>query len=315
MNAVFAGTPEFAAIILKGILNFVNIKGIITQEDKPYGRKKILKSPEVKNIGIENKIEIFQPKANYEIFEILKNIEQKFGKIDLFIIVAYGKILKSEVVNNYYCINVHGSVLPYFRGASPIQESILNNFKNFGLSIIKMNHNLDEGDILAFCKIEIQNINIVQALELIALNAISLLKLFIENIDSIKSMPQTNCLASYCKKITNKNSELKLEIAKDDYLKFLAFYNWPKAFIYVKEKDQIKKIKLNEIELEDCEKINKAGEILKIYNECAIIGCKKGSLKINKVTKEGKGMVNATELIRSMGLNVGDILKLHSIAN
>lgn len=139
MNIVFAGTPEFAAVHLKAIIEHgFTVKGVFTQPDRPSGRgHKIVQEP-VKKVALEAGIPVFQPesfKNNPNALADLKNLHP-----DLFVVVAYGLILTDEVLNTpkYGCINVHGSILPRWRGAAPIQRSLWAGDKNTGITIMKI---------------------------------------------------------------------------------------------------------------------------------------------------------------------------------
>lgn len=150
MNIIFMGTPSFARISLEKIIksNKFNIKGVITNPDKPKGRGKILTISPVKELALENNLKIYQPeklKNNTELIEELKNMD-----LDLLVVVAYGKILPKEILDipKKGAINVHGSLLPKYRGAAPIQWSLINGDKITGITTMYMNEKMDEGDIL-----------------------------------------------------------------------------------------------------------------------------------------------------------------------
>ncbi|MEG1993980.1 MAG: methionyl-tRNA formyltransferase, partial [Oscillospiraceae bacterium] len=129
MRIVFMGTPDFAAVSLKKLIEQnLNIVGVFTQSDKPKGRGYKLVMPPVKEIAIQHNIPVFQPKTlrDEESFEIIKQLNP-----DIIVVVAYGKILPKNILDfpRLGCVNVHGSLLPKYRGAAPIQYSILNGEK------------------------------------------------------------------------------------------------------------------------------------------------------------------------------------------
>lgn len=149
LNIVFMGTPDFARESLEAIYNEgYNILKVITNPDRPKGRgMKLVQSP-VKEFAIEKNIEILQPekvKGNKELIEELKKTNP-----DIICVVAYGKILPNEILEipRFGCINVHGSLLPQYRGAAPIQWSILNGDKKTGITTIYMDSGMDTGDII-----------------------------------------------------------------------------------------------------------------------------------------------------------------------
>ena len=148
MNIIFMGTPDFAAVTLKAIVNAGhNVVLCVTQPDRPSGRGNEMQSPFVKVVAEELGIMVFQPESvkSPEVIAELKEINA-----DIFVVAAYGQILPKELleVPKYGCINVHASLLPKYRGASPIQWSILNGDKVTGVTIMQMAEGLDDGDIL-----------------------------------------------------------------------------------------------------------------------------------------------------------------------
>ena len=148
MNIIFMGTPDFAAVTLKAIVNAGhNVVLCVTQPDRPSGRGNEMQSPFVKVVAEELGIMVFQPESvkSPEVIAELKEINA-----DIFVVAAYGQILPKELleVPKYGCINVHASLLPKYRGASPIQWSILNGDEVTGVTIMQMAEGLDDGDIL-----------------------------------------------------------------------------------------------------------------------------------------------------------------------
>ena len=156
MNILFMGTPDFARESLKALeeKNY-NIIGVVTNPDKPKGRGMKMIPSEVKEYAIEKNIPIYQPervKNNTEFIEKIKELNP-----DVICVVAYGKILPKEILEipKYGCINVHGSILPKYRGAAPIQWAVLNGDKETGVTTMYMDIGMDTGDIIDFEKTEI----------------------------------------------------------------------------------------------------------------------------------------------------------------
>lgn len=148
MNVVFMGTPDFAVPCLKRLISDGNnVVGVFTQPDKPKGRGYTLTPPPVKVVASENNIQIFQPNTlkDGEAFEILKQLNP-----DIIIVVAYGKILPKKILDlpKFGCINIHASILPKYRGAAPIQWSIINGERQTGVTSMYMAEGLDTGDML-----------------------------------------------------------------------------------------------------------------------------------------------------------------------
>ena len=148
MRIVYMGTPDFAVLPLKALVeNNYEVVGVFTQPDKPVGRKAILTPPPVKVLALENNIPVFQPESlkNGQGVKILEDL-----KPDVVIVVAYGKILPKDFLEfpQYGCINIHGSVLPKYRGAAPIQRCVLDGEKYAGVTSMQMDVGLDTGDML-----------------------------------------------------------------------------------------------------------------------------------------------------------------------
>lgn len=142
------GTPEFAVPCLENIINSkYNVCGVFTQPDKKKGRGQMLSAPPVKEFALKHGIDVFQPASlkNEESFEIIKKLNP-----DIIVVVAYGKILPEKIINfpKYGCINVHASLLPKYRGAAPIQWSIINGESKTGVTTMYMDKGLDTGDML-----------------------------------------------------------------------------------------------------------------------------------------------------------------------
>ncbi|MFZ2538355.1 MAG: methionyl-tRNA formyltransferase [Oscillospiraceae bacterium] len=148
MNIIFMGTPDFAVPCLARLIEEkYNIVGVFTQPDKPKGRGHKLAFPPVKELAVFNQIEVFQPKSlrNDEAKELIQSLNP-----DLIVVVAYGKILPKAILDipKYGCINVHGSLLPKYRGAGPIQWSVLNGETVTGVTTMYMGEGIDTGDML-----------------------------------------------------------------------------------------------------------------------------------------------------------------------
>lgn len=344
------GTPQFAADILQGLVatQKYNFLGVITQIDKPFGRKKIFKSPEVKDVALRLNLPCFQPKKSSDIFEILQSIESglkdsieskvqnhakdskdsiesslqdskvtesktfppnKFQKIDYIIVVAYGKILKENVINNYFCINLHGSLLPYFRGASPLQSSIINDYAHFGLSVIKMDCGLDSGDILGICKIakeKIENKTLDKIYEILTPFSINLLESTLEKLsqNAITPIKQDNTKATFCQKFSKADAFLDLVDSKKCYLRYLAL-SYIGVWIY--HNNEI--LKINTIlGYENTNFEAKKGCILEVKKDRILLACESGGLWIESVTPQNKSKMNITSFLQSKKLKQNDVI-------
>ena len=148
MRIVFMGTPDFAEASLKKLLDEkFDVVGVFTQPDKPQNRGMKLVAPPVKQLALSAGIPVFQPARmrDGEALEILRALQP-----DLLVVVAYGKILPAEMLAlpQYGAINVHGSLLPKYRGAAPIQWAVLNGDQTTGVSTMYLSEGMDEGDVI-----------------------------------------------------------------------------------------------------------------------------------------------------------------------
>ena len=156
LKIVFMGTPDFAAESLKELIKSnYNIVACFTNPDRPYGRGMKLKESEVKVVAKENNIPVYQPeklRKNEEVFKLLKDILP-----DVIVVVAYGKILPKQILDipKYGCVNVHGSLLPKYRGAAPMQWAIINGEEKTGITTMYMDKGMDTGDMLLKEEVEI----------------------------------------------------------------------------------------------------------------------------------------------------------------
>jgi methionyl-tRNA formyltransferase len=155
MKVLFMGTPEFAKISLECLVkNEYNIAGVVTQPDKPAGRKMTLTPSPVKKYACGENIPVYQPQSlkSEDFFDLLKSINP-----DIIVVVAYGKLIPKNVLDfpKHGCVNVHGSLLPKYRGASPINAAIINGEKITGITTRYMEEGIDTGDMILKESIEI----------------------------------------------------------------------------------------------------------------------------------------------------------------
>lgn len=236
---IFFGTPEVSSETLEILKKGGYLPSlIITSPDKPSGRGLQMTPSPTKVFAVENNISYLTPeKLNDEIYEQLKN-----QNADLFIVVAYGKILPERFINlpKIYTINIHYSLLPKYRGASPVESAILNGDTETGISIQKMNFKMDTGPILIEEKVKIQDDEKAFQLKerLIKIGG----NLLVENLPSIfqnklEMKEQNENQATYCGKISKEDGLIDLNTdAITNYNKFRAYYTWPKTYFFVKDK-------------------------------------------------------------------------------
>ena len=302
IRVLFMGTPDYATAILKALVldPEIDVCALVTQPDKPVGRKQILTAPHTKaylaDLNID--IPILQP-------ENLKNDEAKdFIKgfsPDFIVVAAFGQILPKAVLDIAPCINLHASILPAFRGASPIQDAILSQEKFSGVTAMKMDVGLDTGDILAFSYLDIQKLNAIELFSKLSDLASDLTLRTLKNYHDIAPLSQLGADKSYAKKIKKEDGLIDFVDAKAVDAKYRAFIYWPGVFC-----ESGLKLKVLTIH-EDSGTYAKA-EILKIEDDCAIIACNRGSLRVYEVQAPSKKSVDIKAYLRGKRLEVGDTL-------
>jgi len=300
---LFMGTPDYATTIFKELINSkYEVVGLFTQPDKPVGRKQILTPPHIKQYCLDENLDIsiFQPIKLRGNEEAKKQIEEL--KPDFIIVAAYGQILPKEILDIAPCINLHASLLPKYRGASPIQESLLNDDYFTGVTSMLMEEGLDSGDILGLQYLKINStMEVSEAFEKLSIIAANLTITTLDNFENIKPLKQNESEVSFCKKIKKDDGLVNFLNAKKLYLKYKAYSYWPGVFLE-------SELKLKDIELCEEESINKEGEILEISKDFIVIGCKKGSLKVKTLQAPSKKAISSVDFIRGQRLEVGDIL-------
>lgn len=208
MKVIFMGTPEFAVPSLKALTSSAEVLCVVTQTDKPKGRGQKLQPPPVKVFAEKNNLSVLQP-ARLKSPEFIAELAA--FKADLIVVVAYGKILPQEILDlpKFGCINVHASLLPKYRGAAPIEWSIINGEKSTGITTMKMNAGLDTGDILLASKVKITEDMILPELkEILSVEGAKLLIETINNLDKIKPVKQDDTLSNYAPMLTKDSGKI-----------------------------------------------------------------------------------------------------------
>ncbi|MDD2895812.1 MAG: methionyl-tRNA formyltransferase [Aliarcobacter sp.] len=300
---LFMGTPDYATTIFKELINSeYEIVGLFTQPDKPFGRKQVLTPPHIKQFCLDENlnIPIFQPlklRGNEEATKQIKELNP-----DFIIVAAYGQILPKDILDIATCINLHASLLPKYRGASPIQESLLNDDIYTGVTSMLMEEGLDSGDILGLQYLKITpQMEVSAAFDELSLIAAKLTITTLNNFENIKPIKQNESEVSFCKKIKKEDGLVNFLNAKKLYQKYKAYSFWPGVFLE-------SELKLKDIELNEEVSINNEGQILEINEDFIVVGCAKGSLKIRTLQAPSKKAMNAIDYIRGQRLELGKII-------
>ena len=301
MNIIFMGTPDYAQKILEKLIETkgMNVVAVYTQPDKPVGRKKILTPPPVKVTAESNVVKVYQPnrlRDEETVAELLK-IE-----CDFIVVAAYGQILPKAVLEHAPCINLHASILPELRGASPIQQILLDGKKETGVTAMLMDVGLDTGDILKIDKIDVSDNEMVETLfERLTDTAVNLTVDVLQNFSSFTPIAQNDALSTHCSKITKADGEVEFLDAETLYNKYRAFTPWPG--IYLKSG-----LKLKKISLEEKESSNEAGKILTIDTNSIVVACQRGSIRIERIQAPSKKEVDVLSYINGKRLSLEDTI-------
>jgi methionyl-tRNA formyltransferase len=294
------GTPDYATTILDALIrdSQIDVVALYTQPDKKVGRKQILTPPHTKASLLEKNLDIpiFQP-TTLKDDEVKKQIASYDP--DFIVVAAYGQILPKTILDIAPCINLHASILPLYRGASPIQDSIKNREKYSGVTAMLMDVDLDTGDILGYSVLNIEKLNAIELFEKLSHLAATLTTQVLKKFDDILPVKQLDSTASYSGKISKEDGLVDLLNASQVFAHYKAYIFWPG--IYLKNS-----LKLKEIELFDENSENNIGEILQIDKDSIVIGCKSGSLKLFSVQPASKKQMNVVDYIRGKRLELGD---------
>ena len=300
MNILYAGTPEPSAMLLKSLCNneHINIIGVLTKPDVAQKRGNKIQQSHVSLAASEANLPIFKP-DNLNSTEFKETILKL--DYDFLVVAAYGKILPDWMLESpkVMPINVHYSLLPKYRGASPIQSCLLNGDKKTGITFIKMNNKLDEGDCIDKYEMQVSDDHNKVTLEE------DLCNLAIENIFTVLSnirknnfvlSKQNNELSSYCKKIIKQDSLVNFDMSSDEiYNKFRAYYEWPG--IAFEHKNTIVKIK--GMYVLDKNNIFSDNEIFKFDKSGLFMKTNDKTIVITHLQFQNKNIISSTDAYNS----------------
>ena len=311
MKILFMGTPDFALSSLKGLVeNGYNVIGAVTQPDKPKGRGYVLTPPPVKVYAMEKGIPVYQPTSlrTEEFASLLSELDP-----DLIAVVAYGKILPKNVLDypKYGCVNVHGSLLPEYRGAAPMQMAIIEGKKITGITTMFMAEGLDTGDMLLKAECEIaENDNFEIIHDRLATLGADLLQKTVDGLEKgeITPIPQDHSKATHTAKILKEDCEIDFSKDCDTVHNLIRGLSpIPLSFTHTPDGKLLKIV-----ESEICERESKNaefGKVASVENGKIRVLCGSGSINVLRVLPEGKGKMSAADFIRGRKIAQDDTLK------
>lgn len=307
---VFMGTPEIASYILEGLIKEgYNIVGVVSQEDKPVGRKGILTPPPVKVVASSNNIPVYQPRKIREDFSFMKEINP-----DLIITCAYGQIVPQGLLDipKLGSINVHGSLLPKYRGASPIQQALINGDKVTGVTIMEMIYKMDAGRMYAKKEVEVlENDNYTSLYNKIKCAGLecllNMLPLHIESKTNniVVGEEQDENKVSKCSKISKEQEHLSLDYTKEE------FVNWVRGLSdtpggYVLLDNQV--FKILKVKVHSSKVSGQIGEIIQADKNGLIVQLKDGQVSLLEVQKQGKNKMDYKSFVNGNRDLVGKVI-------
>lgn len=313
MRIIFAGTPEFAADHLAALLNTEHeIVGVYTQPDRPAGRGKKLMPSAVKLLAQSHSLPVFQP-ASLKSEDALEELSAL--RADLMVVVAYGVILPKAILDapKWGCINVHGSILPKWRGAAPIQRSIWAGDAKTGVTIMQMDEGLDTGAMLHISQLNIENDDTSASLyaKLAKLGPVALLET-INRLRDITPQVQDDEQATYAAKLSKQEAYLDWQLsAKQLELNIRAFNPWPVAWFTYQDKP-VKVWQASVVELPQSEVLsNSPGQILAFDKHGLKIATTDGALLIGTLQMAGKKAQEVQQIVNGnpSAFEVGQIIE------
>ena len=307
MRIVFMGTPDFAVPCLRALVDAGHeVVGVFSQPDKPVGRKQILTPPPVKQTAVELNIPVYQPEKikGSNALEIINGLQP-----DINVVVAYGKILPKEILESakYGSVNVHASLLPKYRGAAPIQWTVLNGDSETGVTVMQMDEGLDTGDMLLVKKTEIgeneTSEELFERLSKIGADALVETLSLIENGNAVRT-PQPSGEYTYARMITKADSEIDFtKSAFEVHNKVRGLQTWPCAVTKLNGRN----LKIHRT-VHCSDKGGAAGEIVD-NNKRIVVSCGDGKcLEILELQLDGKKRMDAKSFLSGNSLEIGTIL-------
>lgn len=302
MNIIYMGTPDFAVPALRRLYESRHtVSAVFTQPDKPQGRKMVLTPPDVKVCAEELGIPVYQPVSfkSEEPLEIIKKYNP-----DVIVVAAYGKLLPKAVLESakHGCINIHGSLLPKYRGAAPIQQAVLNGDKVTGVTAMQMAEGLDTGDILTAIETEIgENETSGELFDRLSILGGDLIITTLDMLENgeIKPIKQDESKATHTSKIDKSLCPIDFTRSADEvHNKVRGLNPWPVATAELCGK----RLKIYSTKI--CEKSGRVGTI--ISTKPLIVACGSGSVEIIELQPEGKKRMTSAAFLAGHKLSIGD---------
>lgn len=299
MRIVFMGTPVFAVPILKGLIDNYDVVGVVSQPDKEVGRKKVLTKTPVKELAEEYNIEVFQPIKIREDFDKIKEWNP-----DIIVTCAYGQIIPEELIKipKLGCINVHGSLLPKYRGGAPIHRSIINGDSETGITIMYMDKGMDTGNMISKRAIPIEEDDNLESLS----DKLSILgrDLLLDTLPSIidgsnESIKQNEDEVVYAYNISSEEEKIDFNNNSRDIYNLIRGLSPSIGAYFMMDNERVKVYKSRI----GNNKYEKAGIIKNIYKDGIGISTKDGEIILEEIQPFGKKKMNVRDYLNGIDKN------------
>lgn len=307
MKLVFMGTPDFAVPCLEELINAGHeIIGVFTQPDKPVGRKRVMTPPPVKVCAEKNGITVYQPDSvrTEEALSLVKELNP-----DCVVVVAYGKIIPSEMLKlpKFGFVNVHGSLLPKYRGAAPIQWSIIDGETKTGVTTMQMDDGIDTGDMLEVLETEIgENETAGELFDRLAEMGGKLIVSTLSKLEKgeLTPIPQDHENSNYAKIISKEMALIDFNMSAENVFNLIRGFNpWPIAYTIIGDR------RLKVFAAEKIGSVNgKAGEVVSSDGTLTVAFGDGNGLKFTDVQLEGSKRMSATEMLKGRPIGKGTVL-------
>lgn len=307
MKLIFMGTPDFAVPCLEELIKAGHeIVGVFTQPDKPVGRKRVMTPPPVKVSAEKNGITVYQPDSvrTEEALSLMKELNP-----DCVVVVAYGKIIPSDMLKlpKFGFVNVHGSLLPKYRGAAPIQWSIIDGEKKTGVTTMQMDDGIDTGDMLEVSETEIgENETAGELFDRLAEMGGKLIVSSLSKLEKgeLTPIPQDHEKSNYAKIISKEMALIDFNMSAENVFNLIRGFNpWPIAYTIIGDK------RLKVFAAEKIGSVNgKAGEVVSSDGTLTVAFGDGNGLRFTDVQLEGSKRMSATEMLKGRPIEKGTIL-------
>ena len=299
MRVIFMGTTPFSCVVLKQLLDDgYNLVAVVTQPDRPFGRKKVLKASPVKEMALEHQIDVLQPEKIKEASELVLSY-----KPDLILTCAYGQIVPESILNypKYKALNVHASLLPKYRGGAPIHWSIIRGEHETGVSLMRMDKGMDSGGVLSQRSVVIEDADMMSDVETKLMNVskdlihIDLKEYLSGNLDFVEQ-DEAKVTLAYTIQREDEFIDFNKDV-KNVYNHIRGLISWPGAYALL---DNVA-IKFRGVQYFEVSHQNKPGLILEFDPEFIKVACLNGYILLTSVQVAGKAKMSLQDVLNGVG--------------